>query len=196
MHFDNLEKILTQLEQQPGWEKLRLHRQLLKSWSTCVSRNIALHTRPLYISRQVLWIATSSAARAQELSFQRYTILKKLNRQLPVQLKDIRFSDSQWHQTIYSQAVSQEKPLFSLSEQQKVKPNPAIDALNSSAPKKVASPTDAKVAAQDWLKAIAQNSASFATCPLCDAPTPLGEIKRWNSCYHCVAQKWSENYRK
>ena len=192
MHFDSLDKILSQLEQQPGWEKFRLHRQLLKSWDACVSKNIALHTRPLYISRQVLWVATSSAARAQELSFQRYSILKKLNRQLPVVLKDIRFSSSQWHQTRPSQNNSPKTTIFNLSKQHKAKSK----SIPSSSKKKNADSTDAKLAVQRCLQAIAQNSASLSACPNCDAPTPIEEIQRWNSCCHCVAQKWSEKYRK
>ncbi len=82
MHFNSVEQILTQLEQQPGWEKFREYRQLLKYWDNTVNQQIGEHTRPLYITRQVLWVATSSAARAQELSFQRYSLLKRLNKQL------------------------------------------------------------------------------------------------------------------
>ena len=99
LHFNSVEQILTQLEQQPGWEKFKEYRQLLKCWHSTVNQTTAEHTRPLYVARQVLWVAASNASRAQELSFQRYTLLKRLNKQLPFTLKDIRFSSSQWHQT-------------------------------------------------------------------------------------------------
>lgn len=196
MFFDSIEKILTQLEQQPGWEKFRLHRQLLKCWDKSVSKNIAQHTRPLYVNRQVLWVATKSAARAQELSFQRYSLLKKLNQQLPFVLKDIRFSSSGWHQSEQDRSTSPEKVLFELSDRHRSQSISSIsNSLNTQTQNKVSSPADAKLAAQRWLKKIEQNSASFAACPHCDAPTPLEEIKRWNLCYHCVAQKWSKEYR-
>ena len=200
MHFDSLEKILTQLEQQPGWEKFRLHRQLLKAWSACVSKNTAVHTRPLYVSRQVFWVATSSAARAQELSFQRYTLLKKLNRQLPVALKDIRFSASGWHQTSITTNTAPEAAIFTIREVDKTTSafpiSKALELLDSTSAPKQIEPADAKVAAQKWLQAVSQNSATLTACPICAAPTPQGEIKRWNSCYHCIAKKWSEKYRR
>lgn len=196
MFFDSVEKILSQLEQQPGWEKFRLHRQLLKSWNLIVSPKIAQNTRLLYINRGILWVATSSAARAQELSFQRYGLLKKLNRKLPEDLKDIRFSSSQWHQKTEN-STSLKTTLFSLSNKQKSQANFAQrKSLNqrNTQESKVSSPQDAKLAAQQWLATIEQNSANFATCPQCDAPTPAAEIKRWGLCYLCVAKKWNKEY--
>ncbi len=194
MFFDSVEQILAQLEQQPGWEKLREHRQLLKCWHNTVSQNTAQHTRPLYISRQVLWVATSSAARAQELSFQRYTLLKKLNNQLPFVLKDVRFSSSQWHQATAQNTINTN--LFSVSEQHKFKHNSIeYKALNlKSKEDRVSSSTDAKLAARRWLKTIKKKSSSFSCCPQCNAATPMEEIERWNSCYHCIAQKWCSEY--
>ena len=63
----------------PAWmgKNFVQYRQLLKYWDRVVNQQIAQHTRPLYINRQILYIATDSAARAQELSFQRYTLLKR-----------------------------------------------------------------------------------------------------------------------
>ena len=121
MHFNSVEQILAQLEQQPGWEKFKEYRQLLKCWNNSVDRTTAKHTRPLYITRQVLWVAASSAARAQELSFQRYTLLKRLNKQLPFVLKDIRFSSSQWHQ----KQQPEKQVMFDTRKQQKSQVNSA-----------------------------------------------------------------------
>lgn len=201
MFFDSIEQILARLEQQPGWEKYRDYRQLLKCWHNTVSRNTAQHSRPLYITRQVLWVATSSAARAQELSFQRYSLLKKLNHQLPFTLKDIRFSTSQWHQTTEQDSI--EQTLFSISSKQKSKINLTYSKVvdkraksNNQESQGTLSPAaKAKAAAERWLETVKQNSASFPSCPKCDAPTPIGEIERWNLCYLCVAQKWSQEYR-
>lgn len=201
MYFNSLEQILNQLEQQPGWEKFCEYRQLLKCWQNTVSSNTAQHTRPLYIERQILWVATSSAARAQELSFQRYSLLKKLDRQLPFALKDIRFSSSNWHQATELNCTQQ--TLFKISNQQKSK----INLSNSQVGKKklennpgkllqVTSPSKkAKAAAERLLHTIKQNSNAFIVCPNCNSPTPIEEIERWSLCYHCVAQKWSQEYR-
>jgi len=196
LFFDSVEKILNQLEQQPGWEKFRLHRQLLKSWDSIVSPKIAQNTRPLYVNRGVLWVATKSAARAQELSFQRYSLLKKLNRKLPYSVKDIRFSSSQWHQK-NEDKQSLKTALFSLSNKQKDQANATQQkSLNQGIKRevKVTSAQAAKLAAKHWLETIEHNSANFFTCPKCNAPTPLGEIERWGLCYHCIAQKWNKEF--
>ena len=193
MYFNSVEQILTQLEQQPGWEKFREYRQLLKCWHAVVNQNTAKHTKPLYISRQVFWIATSSAARAQELSFQRYTLLKRLNQQLPFKLKDIRFSASGWQQKAN---LEENQPIFKVSHQHKpfspsylTVENPKVK--DSDKP----SPIKAKDAAKRWLKTIEQRNYALVVCPNCNALTTRGEIERWNCCYHCIAQKWSQEYR-
>ncbi len=79
MSFASIDRILAKIEQQSGWEEFRQYRYLLESWAQIVGETTAIHTRPLYIQRQILWVATSSSARAQELSFQRYSLLKKIN---------------------------------------------------------------------------------------------------------------------
>ena len=194
MHFDSVDQILARLERQPGWEKFREYRQLLKCWHTVLSPSAAKHTRPLYITRQILWVATSSAARAQELSFQRYTLLKRLNKQLDFTLKDIRFSDSQWHQTAIAGDRQDLEPIFIISDRQKSQattPDPNIEPETTN--KAESSPTRAKQAALKWLKTF-ENSNPSVFCPNCKAATPKEEIKRWNLCHHCIAKKWSEDY--
>ena len=202
MHFDSVEHILTQLEKQPGWEKFRHHRQLLKVWHNTVSENTAKHTRPLYVNRQVLWVATNSASRAQELSFQRYALLKRLNQQLPFVLKDIRFSASGLKQT--QNAEETRKILFTISpENQFLKSKDNLRSLAIAEQKidddknKNNLSVKAKVAAKRWLETIdrSSQSSSLSLCPICNASTPIKEIERWNCCYLCIAQKWSKKYR-
>jgi predicted nucleic acid-binding Zn ribbon protein len=197
LNFNSVEQILAQLEQQPGWEKFRDYRQLLKCWHNTVSKNIAQHTRPLYINRQVLWVATNSASRAQELSFQRYTLLKRLNQQLPFTLKDIRFSSSEWHQT--NEQKESKKILFNLSQQQSSKSkNNLLDfTILPQRLDNISAQEKAKTAVKQYLSTIShnQNSTSSLSCPNCGVVTPIGEIERWNLCYLCIAQKWSQEYR-
>ena len=57
---------------------------------------ISQNTRPLYFSREVFGIATSSAVWAQELTLQRYSLLKRVNQQLNFNVKDIRFTPARW----------------------------------------------------------------------------------------------------
>ena len=188
MHFNSVEQILTQLEQQPGWEKFREYRQLLQCWNNTVNQTTAEHTRPLYIARQVLWVTASNASRAQELSFQRYTLLKRLNKQLPFTLKDIRFSSSQWHQT----QQQKEPVIFNASTQQKSKADSPKKSLGD---RQISPSTTPKDAARRWLETLKRSSSSLPFCPSCHSYTPKEEIDRWNLCHHCVAAKWSEKYR-
>jgi predicted nucleic acid-binding Zn ribbon protein len=199
-HFDSVEQILTQLETQPGWEKFREHRQLLKCWSRVVNQQTAQYTRPLYLNRQILYIATSSSARAQELSFQRYTLLKRLNQQpLPTEIKDIRFSSSQWHQE--SNLPPHQSSLLTISDRQKIKiaPTQLIDLKQDNPPangEKQLSPQErAKNAAQRCLRTMKLRSEVTLACPQCGSVISQTELNRWNLCHHCVAQKWSAEYR-
>lgn len=200
MHFDSVDQILAQLERQPGWEKFREYRQLLKCWDKTVNQKIAQHTRPLYINRQVLYIATSSAARAQELSFQRYALLKRLNKQLAFDLKDLRFSSSQWQQQIYQPKIQSGSFIFRKSQKYRVDPNPSFslqptDGTTNDKTNCISDQDQAKNAAQRWLKNIERRSLLNVFCPECNCSTSNEELARWNSCYHCIAQKWSEEYR-
>jgi predicted nucleic acid-binding Zn ribbon protein len=202
-HFDSVEQILSQLETQPGWEKFREHRQILKCWSRVVNQKTAQHTRPLYINRQILYVATSSSARAQELAFQRSTLLKRLNQQselaeLATEIKDIRFSSSQWHQE--SNSPHSQASFFTISDRQKIKTASAslIDPKQDNTPQNrdnhLSSQEQAKKAAQRWLKSIEQKLITTATCLKCNSIISQAELNRWNLCHHCAAQKWSEEY--
>ena len=169
---------------------MRAYRQLLKCWHNTVNHKTAQHTRPLYVSRQVFWIATSSAARAQELSFQRYALLKRLNQQLPIPLKDLRFTTSGWEQEILPQ--EQLTSLFKISSSNKS----TITATADQTVVTGSSAADAaKKAAQNYLKTLTQSNSAQSNCPSCNAFTSKGELERWNLCYHCIAQKWSQEYR-
>lgn len=197
LNFNSVEQILTQLETQPGWEKFRQHRQLLKSWDRIVNKQTAKHTRPLYVNRQILYVATSSAARAQELYFQRYTLLKRLNKLLTFEVEDIRFSSSQWHQKSYS--ANCPTPLFTISDRQSTKANsqttftPKLAKSNKEQDNTRASDR-AKIAAQRWLESIKQRTSNSFLCPNCKSAASAAELNRWNMCHHCAAQEWSDEY--
>lgn len=198
-HFNSVEQILSQLEQQPGWKRFRDYRQLLQCWHKVVSPNTAQHTRILQITRQVLWVATSSAARAQELTFQRYALLKRLNKQLPYTLKDIRFSAAGWEQKPTGDRSTKQPILFRTSQLHKSSQSTSkpidLGLKATTIDNGLKSSTVAKIAAQKYLTTIAQNSSSLSPCPNCGCGTPPQEIERWNLCYLCTAKKWSQEYR-
>ncbi|NEO99876.1 MAG: DUF721 domain-containing protein [Symploca sp. SIO2E9] len=94
--FKSINYVLGVLENQPHLEGVKLFGRLLKCWPQIVGDTAAQHTRPHSISRDVLYVATSSSAWAQELKFRRTFILKKLNAEFPNLIVDIRFSTAEW----------------------------------------------------------------------------------------------------
>lgn len=205
MFFNSLEQILAQIEQQPGWEEYRKYRQLLECWRKTVNKTTASYTRPLYIKRKVLWVATSSAARAQELSFQRYGLLKQLNAQLSFALKDIHFSASEWEKsqlqgqnssiTVKKRHNSTNNPKFAPKSVNSAYKVESFEDDSATVGTKLTTPQDSQVALKNWLELAKQRSHRLPLCPQCQVPTPQAELNRWHLCHHCVAKKWATEYR-
>ncbi len=189
MFSNSLQNILQHLAQQPGWEKYRQQQEVVQCWSKIINPQIAQNTRPRFISRQILWVATSSSVWAQELSLQRYSLLKKLNSQLTFTISDIRFSSVDWHKSSENLALKKPDEVRKTQNQifigKKAENNPEIN--------------DPKIALQKWLKNLKTRAESptkpFFPCPQCGSPTPASELERWQVCCHCVANKWSLEYR-
>lgn len=212
MFFTSLEQTLAKLTHQPSWEQYQQYRELLNCWQQIVSKEINKQTRPLYIDRNVLGVATSSSVWAQELTLQRYTLLKKLNSQLTFSLKDIRFSPSQWQ--------TSDRNLLAQSNQDSHSMHPSrinINAAQISDNSELRTPNSETVAVagfprlsklsnlkgklkrddpqavvQCWINALQVRSPKLSICPQCQSPTPEGELKRWSLCCHCAAKNWSD----
>jgi predicted nucleic acid-binding Zn ribbon protein len=178
MSFDSLDRILEALEKQPGWEAHRQYRHLLQCWETVVAPKTLKQTRPLYVSRDVLFVATASAVWAQNLSLQRYSLLKKLNVLLPKPLVDIRFSSAQWYNV---------KPAASQATQEE-HPGAIASGPSLPLPNKNLTPQEAF---QRWAEVIKARSQYLPVCPCCQCPTPPGELERWTVCSHCASKQWS-----
>ena len=143
----------------------------------------------MYISRQVLWVATSSSVWAQDLSLQRYSLLKKLNSKLTFTLTDIRFSPANWKKSSDNWASDREEIV--------IKPQKALDSAKN--PEDEPKIDDPKLAIQKSLEKIKArielSTQSGCFCPQCGSPTPAPELERWKVCHHCIAHKWSLEYR-
>lgn len=167
--------------------QILLHQQpfprLLKCWAEVVGTVIAAHTQPLSIQRDVLRVATSSAAWAQNLTFERQRLLVKLNEKLPDPLVDIRFSTAGWKRP-------QDKP-----KQQKtlsLREHPSYVGDETSVRGDRASKSEnANVAFENWAKAMQARSHNLPVCPQCQSPTPPGEIQRWGVCCVCATKQFS-----
>lgn len=188
MFFHSLAEILAKIPEKPGWERYQQYRQLLECWQAVVSPETAKKTRPLYIKRQVLFVATSSSVWAQELSLKRYALLKQLNNRLALSLKDIRFTSYQWQQTGEGYL-----PLTQTSQVPKSL-HPSRININDIpiAAENLPLVDDPQGAVKNWLDVIQARSSKLSVCPQCKSPTPEGELKRWSLCCHCAAKNWSE----
>ncbi|WP_013323471.1 DUF721 domain-containing protein [Gloeothece verrucosa] len=188
MSFESISEIINFVEQQPGWEMVRLYRHIQRCWSTLVGSRVAAHTRPLFVQRQVLWVATSSSAWAQNLSLMRYSLLKKLNAQLSEPLSDIRFSPASWYNSLQiddgedqAQAnLREQHPSFVSREQDLIKPEQSPSLSD-----------DPQAVFEHWVQKMQQNHQHLPLCPSCHCPTPRGELQRWSVCSYCATKEWT-----
>lgn len=183
MAFTSLNQAFTALDQQDHWKTQRQYRELTASWRRLVGDAVAAQTRPVKIQRRVLHVATSSAAWAQNLSFERLRLLEKLNSQMGLDLTDIRFSTALWHQD--SSLGNTETATTRLWRE-----HPSF--VSDAAPRHVSTPpADAATAFQAWADTVQSRSRHLPLCPQCRCPAPMGELERWVVCSVCAAKRWS-----
>ncbi|YAF94953.1 MAG: DUF721 domain-containing protein [Nodularia sp. CChRGM 3473] len=184
MSLKSVNDILGILEQQAKWQE-QPFQQLLQTWPEIVGSVVAAHTRPLSIQRNVLWVATSSAAWAQNMTFGRQTLLLKLNQKLPKPLADIRFSTASWQlpPQVEQQptVLPQEHPSY-------------LGDVNSFRRDVTPHINNANTAFGSWAKTMQARSHNLPLCPQCQCPTPPGELQRWHVCSICAAKQLSNNF--
>ncbi|MBD2136301.1 DUF721 domain-containing protein [Anabaena sp. FACHB-1237] len=178
MPLNTINDILLKLQNSPQWRD-KLFPRLLKSWSDIVGIHVASHTRPLFIQHDVLWVATSSAAWAQNLTFSRKHIVIQLNQKLSVSLNDIRFSTASWQ---YSPVTETNTPPSASLHPSYLLEN---ETLNNQQTTKYHTAQDAFA---NWAKINRERSHHLPLCPQCQCPTPPGELQRWNVCSLCVTK--------
>jgi predicted nucleic acid-binding Zn ribbon protein len=183
MSFKSLDNLLTTLQQQPQWESYHYYRQVLTIWETVLDPAILSYTKPLAIRRQVLWVATLSPVWAQNLTLQRYGLLKKLNSQLTQPLNDIRFSAAQWHQVEQLKNLQSSNPLEQSETYSTFLITLSFPDETEKAPAK--SPEEAF---QRWAKVLQSRSEQLPPCPRCQAPVLPQELERWSICGNCATK--------
>ncbi|MDZ8051802.1 MAG: DUF721 domain-containing protein [Aulosira sp. ZfuVER01] len=180
MSFKSVTDILGVLEKQAQWQEQPFQR-LLQFWAEVVGVVVAKHTRPLSIQRDVLRVATSSAAWAQNLTFGRQTLLLKLNAKLPTPLIDIRFSTAGWQSS-----PETEKPQITVLPSE----HPSyLGTVNHSPSQTTSHTTNPNTAFGHWAKVMQERSHGLPLCPQCQCPTPPGELQRWQICSFCAAKQ-------
>lgn len=180
MSFKSINDILNVLEAQAKWQEQPFP-HLLRCWAEVVGAVVAAHTRPLSIQRDVLRVATSSAAWAQNLTFERQRLLLKLNEKLSVNLVDIHFSTAGWQrpkniETEQKTLLPQEHPSYT-------------GDVNLFTPDVTPTTNDANAAFQHWAKTMQGRAHGLPLCSACHCPTPPGELQRWRVCSLCAAKQ-------
>jgi len=185
-----LNKILNKITQQPEWQEYRQYQQLSTCWRQVINQKISQNTRPIYFSRGVLGIATSSAVWAQELTLQRYSLLKKLNKHLDFDVKDIRFTPARWDDIIIQNNQTNS------TEKSHIQKNTVISSQKKAElTTEISIPKTAPQTLQNWLEKVKVKLQILPLCPQCNSPTPQKELERWNLCCHCMAQEKHLEYR-
>ncbi|MCC5634539.1 DciA family protein [Nostoc sp. CHAB 5844] len=180
MSWKSVNDILGFLEQQARWQEQPLQK-VLQFWAEVVGAVAANHTQPLVIQRDVLRVATSSAAWAQNLAFKRQIILLKLNEKLPTPLADIRFSTAGWqHPSAKPQQLTglpQEHPSYLGN----------VSNVHRDDPPAQENP---QTAFSQWAEKMQVRSHGLPLCPQCQCPTPPGELQRWQVCVICASKQF------
>lgn len=181
MSFKSVDEILKIVTSGQGWETYQQYCHLLECWRSLVSPQVFAHTRPVSISRQVLWVATSSAVWAQNMSLQRYSLLKKLNPMLDEPLNDLRFSSALWHNV--PQGSTEGTPQEGVTQQ-----HPSEIPVDLISHEKDASSNNeqSSTSFDRWIEKMRIRGQNLPSCPLCHAPTPPGELQRWSCCAFCA----------
>lgn len=177
MSLQSVNDILDVIKLTAKWQQ-HPFQHLLECWEAVVGTKISAQTRPLSIQRDVLWVATSSTAWAQNLTFTRKNILFKLNQQLSEPLRDIRFSTAEWQRSPLSD--NQERILSPLEHPSYL----GEDISNQIQP----TTKNAVTAFENWAKNKQERSQNLPLCSHCKCPTPPGELQRWGVCSHCAAK--------
>lgn len=195
--FQPLNGILHSLEQnQSNWRSRKQFNALILCWPQVVGAVVAAQTRPIALQRGTLIVATSNAAWAQNLAFERQILLQKLKQKLkgivlPDELVDIRFSTTHWASRSPTSDVSpldsaqvwQGHPSYLPPHQSRSVQPPPTDQPTEP-------PREPKAAFQQWAAHIQERSRHLPLCPQCQCPTPQGELDRWSMCALCAPKHW------
>ena len=186
MFFKDLDTVIKKIIQQPEWDNYRAYLKIAQCWHQIVNQKAVKNTRTLSFEKNTLYVATSSATWAQELALQRYSLIKKLNSRLNFTVKDIRFSPAKWSNK--QKQIVTEIPLQAV--------NPIQKKLEQTEPitEETEQTVSPNIAVNNWLERV-KNNSHLKPCPQCNAFTPQVELKRWQVCRYCIAQKWNSEYR-
>ena len=177
MSLEPLNNVIYSLKK-THWKEQQAFQSLLEQWSDLVGPSVSAQTTPITITpKRVLQVATSSGVWAHNLSFERKTLLKKINARFKFGLTDIFFTTSQWGRSQSKSFLPDRAEPINLSRIRQQR-RPPKDT-----------PKDSKSAFEQWADTIQARSQRLNRCPRCDCPTPQAELDRWDICSLCVARE-------
>jgi predicted nucleic acid-binding Zn ribbon protein len=190
MSLDAIGRVIHNLEQQPSWRSRGEFRRILDHWPTIVGAVVARQTRPVRLTRQVLYVAVANPMWAQTLTLERLTILTKLNQQLQLDIQDLRFSSGDWFRPATSNPTLVSAQPETVPDWLRQHPSFEPGAIAA-----VTRPTErptAKESFQRWATLAQGLTAQRVLCPECGCPCPPGELNRWSRCSVCAAQRFGQ----
>lgn len=183
MALEGLHAVLSQLKK-THWKDQQSFEKFVRLWPEIVGAAVAAQTRPVKLSDQgILYVTVASGVWAQNLAFERVRLLKKVNTTWNSAVKDIYFSTRDWHRST--------SPRLRQGLELKLISSPALK-ISGRRPQ----PKDARDAFSRWSLAVQKQAKGNASCPLCQCPTPLEELKRWGHCSLCISRPQSQNFPK
>ncbi len=173
MTFDSIDKLLKIILSQPQWQEQKRFHELKKYWYEIVNHKVAQHTRPVSIKKEVLYIATSNAVWAQELSLQRRNLVKKINNRVEIPLENLHFASMKWYSNYIESCDLEDNK------------NEIHPSLTNPLPKRPDQVNTPQEALKSWFEQIKTRSTDWQACPRCQRLCPQGELKRWDICAIC-----------
>jgi predicted nucleic acid-binding Zn ribbon protein len=201
MSFQPLHHVLGGLQSQYQRQEKDRAQVVAESWELVVGKLVAAQTQPIAVYRGVLKVATSSAAWAQNLVFERQRLIAKLNQILPFEITEIRFSTAQWGQkpAVATFPGDAQQAAIWDGHPSRLAIGMPIPSCSQSSEKSaeypvLPSPTiDPMIAFQQWAGQIKLRDRLHPLCPQCRCPTPPGELARWRICALCAAQEMNHS---
>lgn len=202
MALQSLQRLMKQIEQQKTWQAQHIFRQVASRWPELVGEAVALQTRPTSLQDHVLQVAVANASWAQNLMFERRRLMQKINAELNVSLRDIRFSTAKWGSSTSTKAWMADS--LQIWHQHPSRISDGLDGADGSDWPSAGGQTGRRLEESDltqavadprevferWAKRVQVRSQSLPLCPQCHCPTPQGELERWSVCSLCVTKQW------
>lgn len=186
MALQSLQRVMKQIEQQKAWQSQQIFRQITARWPELVGEAVALQTRPTSLQNQALQVAVANASWAQNLMFERRRLLQKINAELSLSLRDIRFSTAKWNSSTGTNPITTDS--LKIWQQHPSRLLGSSEQFSSSNLAPVVA--DPREVFERWAKQVQLRSQSLPLCPQCNCPTPVGELERWSMCSLCITKRW------